>query len=341
MQNTFTRATLTLALLGGLGLTACASTSGSSQDAAQLSVVGFSVLEAANKPVFDAFEKTDAGKGVTITTAYGPSGDQSRAVEGGLDADLVHFSLEPDVTRLVDSGQVDPGWKDGATRGIVTSSVVAFVVRPGNPKHISGWDDLVKPGVQIITPNPASSGSAKWNILAAWAHVAAQGGSEQDAKAFVAKLLKNTIALPSSARDATTSFTEGNGDVLLSYENEAITGRANGADFDYLVPDDTLLIENPAAVLKGADAKAEDLLAFLTSPEGQAGYAASGFRPVVDGVALPEVAGANDPANPFPAPSQLFTIDGDFDGWAAANDTFFNEDTGIITLLQQQTGTLE
>lgn len=340
MHHRITTAAAALAA-GMLGLTGCASTSGSSETAEQLSVVGFSVLEAANKPVFAEFEKTEAGKGVEITTAYGPSGDQSRAVEGGLDADLVHFSLEPDLKRLVDSGQVDAAWKDNATLGIVTSSVVSFVVRPGNPKKITGWDDLVKPGVQIITPNPASSGSAKWNILAAWGHVAAQGGSEQDAEAFVAKLLKNTIALPGSARDATTSFTEGNGDVLLSYENEAIIGRANGADFDYVVPDDTLLIENPAAVLKKADPKAKDLLAFLTSPEGQAGYAASGFRPVVDGVTLPEVTGANDPANPFPTPSKLFTVDADFGGWGEANDKFFNEDTGIITLLQQETGTLE
>ncbi|MFN8195649.1 MAG: sulfate ABC transporter substrate-binding protein [Nocardioidaceae bacterium] len=334
-----------IASAGLLGLSGCASTGASDSEggsgSTDLSVVGYSVLEAANKPVFEAFDATDAGKGVTFSTSYGASGDQSRAVEGGLDADLVHFSLEPDIQRLVDSGQVDAGWKDNPTKGIATSSVVVMVVRPGNPLGIKGWDDLVKPGVEIITPNPASSGSAKWNILAAWAHVTGAGGSEDDAKTFVGKLLENTIALPSSGRDATTAFTEGNGDVLLSYENEAILARANGADVDYVVPDDTLLIENPAAVLKDADPKAQDLLAFLTSPEGQAAYAESGFRPVVDGVTLPEVTGANDPADPFPTPSHLYTIDGDFGGWGEANTKFFDEDAGIITKLQEETGTLE
>lgn len=333
-----------LALAGLAVVTGCASTSGGSGEGSggtDLSVVGFSVLEAANQPVFADFERTDAGKDVTITTSYGASGDQSRAVEGGLDADLVHLSLEPDIQRLVDSGQVDAGWKDSPTKGIATSSVVVMVVRPGNPKNIQGWDDLIKPGVEIITPNPASSGSAKWNILAAWAHVTGAGGSEDDAKAFVKKLLGNTISLPSSGRDATTAFTEGNGDVLLSYENEAITARANGADVDYVVPDDTLLIQNPAAVLKEADPKAADLLSFMTSADGQADYAKSGFRPVIDGVTLPEVVGANDPANPFPQPTHLYTIDDDFGGWATANTEFFDEEAGIITQLQQETGTLE
>jgi sulfate transport system substrate-binding protein len=334
-----------VASAGLLGLSGCASTAGSDagddSGSTDLSVVGFSVLEAANAPVFEKFAATDAGKDVTITTSYGASGDQSRAVEGGLDADLVHLSLEPDVTRLVDSGQIDAGWKDNATKGIATSSVVSFVVRPGNPLDIQGWDDLVKPGVEIITPNPASSGSAKWNILAAWAHITGAGGSEDDAKAFVGKLLENTIALPSSARDATTAFTEGNGDVLLSYENEAIIARANGAEFDYVVPDDTLLIENPVAILKDAAPEAADLLAFLTTPDAQAAYAESGFRPVVDGVTLPEITGANDPADPFPTPSSLYTIDGDFGGWGEANTKFFDEDSGIITQLQIDTGKTE
>ena len=336
------------AVLGALAmtLTACASTAAPKSDdsgkgGTELSVVGFSVLEAPNEKVLADFSGTPEGKGITFATSYGSSGDQSRAVEGGLAADLVHFSLEPDVTRLVDSGQVASTWKDNATKGIATSSVVSFVVRPGNPKKITSWDDLVKPGVEIITPNPASSGSAKWNILAAWAHVTGNGGSEEDAKAFVTKLLKNTVALPSSARDATTAFSEGSGDVLLSYENEAITARAKGADFDYVVPDDTLLIENPAAVTTDAAKGAAELLAFLTTPQAQADYASFGFRPVVDGVTIPEVTGANDPANPFPTPGKLFTIDTDFGGWGVANGKFFDENDGIITGIQADLGKLE
>jgi sulfate transport system substrate-binding protein len=325
-----------------VGASACSSASGGdSADSEQLSFVGFSVLETANEPVFQGFEGTSEGKDVTFKTSYGASGDQSRAVEGGLDADVVHFSLEPDMQRLVDAGIVADDWKDTPTNGIATSSVVTLVVREGNPLDIQGWDDLVKPGVEIITPNPASSGSAKWNILAAWAHVSGNGGSEQEAEAFVKQMLENTIALPSSGREATTAFSEGNGDVLLSYENEAILARANGEPFDYIVPDDTLLIENPAAVTVDAPESATAFRDYQITPEAQAAYALSGFRPVIDGVDLPEVEGANDPADPFPTPTTLFTIDDDFNGWAEANTKFFDENDGIITQLQAETGTSE
>ena len=341
MQNR-SRAALAAALVSGLTLSACSAAGGSSDsDANTLSVVGYSVLEAANKPVFEDFEGTDAGKDVTFKTSYGASGDQSRAVEGGLDADVVHFSLEPDIQRLVDAGLVDDGWKDDTdTKGIVTSSVVSFVVREGNPKDIQGWDDLIKPGVEIITPNPASSGSAKWNILGAWGHAIQAGGSEKDATEFVRKFLGNTISLPSSGREATTAFSEGNGDVLISYENEAILARANGEASDYIVPDDTLLIENPAAVTTDSSDTAQAFLDFQLTPDAQADYATFGFRPVVDGVTLPEVEGANDPSDPFPTPGALLTIDDDFGGWGEANSTFFDENDGIITQLQEETGTL-
>lgn len=338
-MNIRTRAALAATVTSLLALSACSSSGGSGGDSGtELSVVGFSILETANKPQFEAFEATDAGKDVTFKTSYGASGDQSRAVEGGLDADYVAFSLEPDMTRLVDADLVDADWNTGPTNGIVTSSVVTFVVRPGNPDNIQGWDDLVKPGVEIITPNPASSGSAKWNILAAWGHITSQGGSEADAEAFVTKLLNNTIALPGSAREATTAFTEGNGDVLLSYENEAILAKQSGAEIDYLVPDDTLLIQNPGAVVKGSPAAAQDFLDFLLTPEAQATYASFGFRPVVDGVTLPQVEGANDPADPFPTPTTLMTIDDDFGGWGEANTKFFDEEEGIITQIQADTG---
>jgi sulfate/thiosulfate-binding protein len=326
-------------LAGVLALTACSASGKDSADT--LNVVGFSVLEAANEPVFADFLQTDAGKGVQFQKSYGASGDQSRAVEGGLKADYVHFSLEPDIQRLVDDNLVAPDWNTGPTKGIVTSSVVVFVVRPGNPKRIESWDDLIKPGVQIITPNPASSGSAKWNILAAWAHITGNGGTEAQAKEFVKKVLGNTIALPSSAREATTAFSGGNGDVLLSYENEAIVARQKGEDFDYLVPDDTLKIENPGAVTVDASPKAKDFLDFLLTPKAQEDYAKAGFRPVIDGVTLPQVEGANDPANPFPAPTELFTIQDLFGGWGVANDKFFDDETGIIPALQAETGKTE
>ena len=333
-----------LTAAGALALGACGSDNGGSAAAADtVNVNGFSILEQANKHVFDAFEKTEAGKGVQFQTSYGASGDQSRAVAAGAKADLVHYSLETDVTRLVQEGLVAEDWNTTPTQGIATSSVVVLVVRKGNPEGIEGWDDLVEPGVEIITPNPGSSGSARWNILAAWAHVTGNGGTEAQAKQFLTKLLGNTIALPGSGREATTAFTDGSGDVLLSYENEAILARASGADVDYVVPEDTLLIENPAAVTTDAPEAAKQFLAFQTSPEGQAEYAKSGFRPVVDGVDLPEVEGANDPSDPFPAPARLFTIADTFGGWGEAADKYFGDGTegkplGIITELQQSTG---
>lgn len=330
------------AAAGVLALTGCSSSSGS-DTGETIHLSAFSVMEAANEPVFEDFEGTDAGDGVSFEPSYGASGDQSRAVVAGSPADVVHYSLETDVTRLVGEGLVADDWKDNETKGIATSSVVVFVVRAGNPDNIQTWDDLVKPGVEIITPNPGSSGSARWNILAAWAH--ATGGTDDEAagKAFLTKLLNNTIALPASGREATTAFTDGSGDVLLSYENEAILAKQSGADVDYVLPPDTLLIENPAAVTTDAGDAAQAFLEFMTSPEAQADYAASGFRPVVDGVDIPEVEGANDPSDPFPAPETLYTVDDNFNGWGEAADKFFGDGQegnplGIITALQQDLG---
>ncbi|MCY7396660.1 MAG: sulfate ABC transporter substrate-binding protein [Nocardioides sp.] len=336
-----------LTAAGVLALAGCANTSGASGadggSGQTISVNAFSVMEAANEPVFEDFTATTEGEGDGFVTSYGASGDQSRAVVAGAEADVVHYSLETDVTRLVGEGLVAKDWKDNATSGIATSSVVVFVVRKGNPEDIQTWDDLVEPGVEVITPNPGSSGSARWNILAAWAHIAGNGGTEEDAQAFITSLLGNIIALPGSGREATTAFTDGSGDVLLSYENEAILAKQNGADLDYVLPPDTLLIENPAAVTTDAGEDARSFLEFMTSLEAQADYAQSGFRPVVDGVDVAEVAGANDPADPFPAPEQLFTIDADFNGWSEAADKFFGDGEegnplGIITALQQETG---
>ncbi len=337
-MSLFRRTSVAVTAFGLLALAACggSSDSGSGGDGGTtLNVVGYSVLQEANKNVIAAFEKTPEGKGVTFKESYGASGDQSRAVDAGQDADLIHFSLEPDVTRLVDSGLVASDWNAGATKGICTTSVVSMVVRKGNPKGIDSWDDLTKPGVGIITPNPASSGSAKWNLLAAYGQVLAGGGSDADAAAYMSDFFKNTVALPDSGRDATTAFESGNGDVLLSYENEAILARQGGADFDYVVPDTTLLIENPCAVTKDAPQAAKDFLAFQTSADGQKLYAQTGYRPLtaVEGL---NVEGANDPANPFPAPKTLQTIAGDFGGWADANTKFFDENDGILTKIQAE-----
>jgi sulfate/thiosulfate-binding protein len=320
-----------------LAVSGCGTGGDAGSGATTLSLVGFAVPKAANNAIQREWAKTADGANVRWKESYGASGDQSRAVASGLKADYVHFSLQGDVTRLVEAGLVADDWNAGPTKGMVSDSVVVLAVRKGNPKGIKGWDDLVKPGISIVTPNPGSSGSARWNILAAYGHVIAAGGSDADAQAYLKKFFTNVAALPGSGRDATTAFTGGTGDVLISYENEAILARQSGEDLDYVVPDTTLLIENPGAVLVKANPKAKKWLDFLLSKTGQTEFAKKGFRPVIDGISV-DVEGANDPSNPFPTPTKLLTITDDFGGWSDAAKKFFDEDSGIITQIQKETG---
>jgi sulfate transport system substrate-binding protein len=308
-----------------------------SDQPAELALVGYSVAKIGNEAAQKAFAETPEGENVSWTVSYGASGDQSRAVAAGLDADYVHFSLSTDVSRLVDAGLVAADWDRGPNRGIVTDSVVVFTVRKGNPKHIKTWQDLAEPGVGIVTPNPGSSGSARWNVLAGWGAIIAAGGTEADATAWLTSFFDNVAALPGSGRDATTAFLGGTGDVLVSYENEAILARQQGEDVDYVIPDTTLLIENPGAVTTDADPHAKAYLDFVLSAAGQDAFAGVGFRPI-DGHRVTGIEGANDPDDPFPAPQQLLHIDDDFGGWPAAATKFFDEDDGIVTKVQQQTG---
>lgn len=335
-----TVATAIAATLSATVLAACGGGSDSAGGSTQLSLVGFAVPKAGNNAAQAAFAKTPDGKGTTWKESYGASGDQSRAVANGLKADYVHFSITPDVTRLVDGGKVAKDWNAGPNKGIVTDSVVVLVTRKGNPKNIQGWDDLAKPGIGIVTPNPGSSGAARWNILAAYQHIIGAGGSEQEASDYLAKLFANVEALPGSGRDATTAFQGGTGDVLISYENEAILARQNGEEIDYVVPSDTLKIENPATVTTTADPKAQQFLDFVLTKEGQEQYVSKGFRPLesVQGVEVGTVKGANDESDPFPTPEKLFTIDNDFGGWEAINTKFFDENDGIITKLLADSG---
>lgn len=341
------RKLVALALVGTVGLAACGDddspSSGSQSPFGSsapddggntnkvINIVGFAVPEAANKAIAEVWKKTPEGKGADFKTSYGASGDQSRAVVDGLEADYVHFSVSSDVTRLVDAGLVAETWDDGPNKGVVSSSIVVFAVRKGNPKGIESWDDLVEPGVKIVTPNPASSGAARWNALAAWGQVIANGGTEADAQAYLDKFFANVVSLPGSGRDATTAFLGGTGDVLMAYENEAILARQNGEEFDYVIPETTMLIENPGAVLIDANPLASDWLDFVLSADGQKQFALKGFRPVIDGVEPGEVEGANDPANPYPAVEDLLTVADDFESWSALSKKFFDETNGIVT----------
>jgi sulfate transport system substrate-binding protein len=296
----------------------------------KLSLVAYSTPKEAYAALIPAFQKTPAGKGVGFTQSYAASGDQSRAVDGGLPADVVEFSLEPDITRLVKSGIVDSKWNSGQYKGILTDSVVVLAVRKGNPKHIKTWADLVKPGVQVITPNPFTSGGARWNVMAAYGSQIAQGRTEQQATAYLGQLFKNVAVQDKSARDALTTFTGGKGDVLISYENEAIAAQQAGQKLDYVIPPQTILIENPVAVTKdsGNKAKADAFVKFLYTPQAQAIFASKGYRPVVKGAAG---------ASKFPTPANLFTIQ-KFGGWSTVSTKFFDPDKGIMAGIEKGLG---
>ena len=318
-------------------LSACGGGSTGSSESSELNLVAFSVPKAAYDDTQQAFADTPEGEGTSWKSSYGASGDQARAVISGLPADYVSFSLSSDMTKLVDKQLVAPDWASGANKGIVSTSVVVIVTRKGNPLGIKGWDDLTKPGVKIVTPNPGSSGSARWNILAAWSHITANGGSEQDAIDYLTKYYANIVSLPSSGREATSAFTSGTGDVLISYENEAIAARQSGAEVDYVVPDTSIKIENPGAVTTGAAESAKKFLGFVTSDPGQKIFAEHGFRPLNASIKPEEVKGANDPSSPFPAVKKLVTID-DLGGWSDVSKKFFDEEDGIVTKIQDTSG---
>jgi sulfate/thiosulfate-binding protein len=305
---------------------------GSSDDnssGGKVSVVSYSTPETVyTDGLQPAFGKTSDGKGVTFSDSFGASGDQSRAVEAGQSASLVHFSQAGDMTRLVDAGIVDSNWDQNKYKGIAEDSVVVFVVRKGNPKGIKSFDDLINNDVSVVTPNPFSSGSARWNIMAIYGSQVAEGKSDTEALDAVRKVLEKTDAQPGSGADALTAFTQGQGDVLLSYENEAIKAQNEGEDVDYVIPDDTILIETPIAVTKDAPVSAQKFLDFIWSDAGQRIWADNGYRPVNKALVDP---------NQFPTPSGLFTI-GEFGGWDKVNDEFFDETSGKVAAIEKDLG---
>ena len=329
-------AALALAVATAVGLSACGSGSSGSDGPRTVNLVAYSVPKPAYDALTTAFGKTSEGRGVKITASYGASGTQATAVTNGQKADVVNFSVGSDMSKLVPS-RVAEGWDSGPTKGIISDSVVVIVVRPGNPKGIKGWDDLIKPGIQIVTPDPASSGSAKWNILAAYTHVLTNGGTEDQAKAYLTAYYKNIVAKPSSGAQATATFLNGTGDVLISYESEAIGGRQKGDKFDYVVPAESMLIETPAAVTTDASPAAEDFLAYAESDAGQKIFASKGFRPAVQGVDPGTVEGANDPAHPYPTVAKLATI-AELGGWSQVNKKYFDKNTGIVTQIAGNAG---
>jgi sulfate/thiosulfate-binding protein len=325
--------TVTLtSLVAAAAAAGCGGVSGSSAagDGGRLTLVAYSTPREAYEEIIPAFQETASGGAVSFDQSYGSSGEQSRAVEAGLPADVLAFSLAPDVTRLVEAGLVDENWASDEFKGMVTDSVVVFAVRKGNPKQIQSWDDLLRDDVEVITPNPFTSGGARWNLMAAYGARRELGESHEQAVAFLRELLGNTAVQDKSAREALQTFVGGKGDVMIAYENEAITAQQNGEELDYVIPDQTILIENPVAVVSesGNLEKAQAFVDFLRSPEAQRIFAEKGYRPV-----LGEVLAAFS----YPAPSALFTID-DLGGWETVTERFFDREEGIVAKIEQELG---
>ncbi|MDV6293082.1 sulfate ABC transporter substrate-binding protein [Rhodococcus aetherivorans] len=326
-----------LATLGATVLTACSGGSSDTVGGGESSGDGSGgtinlYAYAVPKPGFDklipAFQATEEGADVEFQQSYGASGDQSRKVKDGAEADFVNFSVEPDITRLVDAGLVEADWNSGPYNGIPFGSVVTIVVREGNPKNITDWDDLLQPGLAVVTPNPFSSGSAKWNLLAPYAAKSDGGANPQAGLDYVTTLVNEHVKIqPKSGREATEAFLQGSGDVLLSYENEALFIERNGDPVEHVTPPTTFKIENPAAVLtnsKNAE-KARAFADFLYTPQAQRLWAEAGFRPVDPAV-------AEEFAADFPQPAKLWTI-ADLGGWKAVDEQLFKAETGSIAVI--------
>src|SRR5437764_7034703 len=252
----------------------------------KLALVAYSTPREAYEQLIPAFEKTAAGKSVSFSQSYGASGEQSRAVAAGLDADVVAFSLAPDVSSLVQQKLVPQNWNKNKWHGMVTRSVVVFVVRDGNPKKLRTWSDLLKPGVQIVTPNPFTSGGARWNVMAAYGGALRAGKTPKEAQAFLAQMWKHVVAQPASAREGLATFLAGRGDVFLDYENEALFAQQKGQPGQFVIPKATILIENPIAVTTTSKHKeqAQAFVNFLHTRPAQRILAEHGYRPGGQGV---------------------------------------------------------
>jgi sulfate/thiosulfate transport system substrate-binding protein len=321
---------LLVMVFASLILSGCGGGSGGEGGGGNLTLVAYSTPREAYEQITSAFGETEEGQGVSFETSFGSSGEQSRAVEGGLPADVVALSLEPDITRLVEAGLVEDNWNADEYQGMVTDSVVVLATRPGNPKGIQGWDDLITEDVEVITPNPFTSGGARWNVMAAYGAQLEQGKSEDQGIEYLRQLFSNVPVQDKSARESLQTFTGGKGDVLIAYENEVITAQQEGEELDYVIPDQTILIENPVAVVSDSQDTelAQTFVDFLRSTESQRIFGEQGYRPVVEEV-LGEFA--------YPTPPNLFTIQ-DLGGWAEVTKRFFNADSGVMADINREVG---
>jgi sulfate/thiosulfate transport system substrate-binding protein len=303
--------------------------------------------EAYGKAVLPAFKrrwKEQAGAEIEFKESYLGSGAQARAIIGGFEADVAALSLEPDIEKLRAAGLITHDWKAGEHAGMVTRSIVVIGVRKGNPKNIEDWDDLARPGVEVLTPDVRTSGGAMWNVAAIYgAALRGQTKAPKDDKAAAAKLLgavlKNVKILDKGARESLLNFERGVGDAIITYENEILVGKMKGQDYEYVIPKSTILIENPIALIdayadkRGSRGAATAFLAFVRTPEAQRAFAEYGLRPVSSAV-------ANEVATRFPAVTDLFTIR-DLGDWAAVQKDIFDKGAAYDLALQAAQGALQ
>jgi len=294
----------------------------------RIDLVAYSTPRDAFTKIIPAFQETKAGADTSFSQSYGASGEQARAIVAGLGADVVDLSLQPDMGELVKAGLVARSWNANRYRGFVTRSVVVFVLRDGNPKRIKSWDDLLKKGVEVVTPNPFTSGGARWNVMAAYGAYLKQTKSPKQATAKLTQLFRQVSVQDKSAREALNTFLSGKGDVLLTYENEAILARQKNQPVQFVIPKATILIENPLAVTKDAPPAAKAFRDFLYTPPAQRIFAQTGYRPVVASVAREFT---------FPARPDLFTIR-TLGGWAKVQPQFFDARTGIMAQIERKVG---
>jgi sulfate transport system substrate-binding protein len=319
--------------LVGVALLAGSAAGASKGDSIDL--VAYSTPKDAYGKIISSFQKTSAGNGSSFSQSYGASGDQARAVAAGQSADLVALSLDPDINMLVGKGLVPKNWNAANKyKGIVSDSVVVFVVRDGNPKHIRNWGDLVKPGIQVITPNPFTSGGARWNVMAAYGAQREAGKTDKQAIAYLKKFFQHVPVQPDSARQALQVFAQGKGDVLITYENDAIYAEKKGVHTQYKTPKNTLLIETPVALTKTGLKKpqAKAFYKYLWSSTAQKAFADQGYRPVLKSVAK---------NYKFYKPAGLFTINTPklgLNGWTKVNTRFFHPTKGIVAKIEKSLG---
>ncbi len=306
-------------------------------DEITITLAGFAVPREAYGeliPMFVEQWEEQTGQKVKFEESYQASGAQSRAIAGGFEADIAALSLEAHVTALVDAGLITHDWKANYN-GTVSTSVAVLAVRPDNPKNIEDWDDIIRDGIEVITPDPSTSGGAQWNILAAYGAAKrgfVEGYEAETATDFLAEVIDNVLVFDKDGRESYLTFENGVGDVAITYENEIFAAKLAGGEVEVIYPRSTILIENPIALIDeyvdkhGNREAVEAFIEFLYTPEAQRIFAKHGFRPVV-----PEVAAEEEIVEQFPVIQDLFTIE-EFGGWETVSKELFGEN-GRFTLL--------